>query len=256
VIIQGNGYLVAAVAGRRFSAVMLLAVSVGLLGCSSAPMPEPGPDWSKPPPGQLLDVFLDNESARGAVKFIFTGGLQLENGESHRFRGACGYTNCAGLRVQLLGPLGVTLLDYVNAEGRAALVNNRLTPEGDEDAVQGLMELMEIFTLALVDRCRSSQDADGAMHNLGSASFVAPGRKDSEIRFTLDPGKAVLLQQHIRGGSLPESVIDYSDYRWSDGYWSPGRIAIQSPGMQVSISLEIVRWTTSADLPDNFFQAP
>lgn len=241
---------------RLFSVVILVAVSVGLLACSSAPKPEPGRDWSNPPPGQLLDVFLDSESARGAVKFTFTGDLQLQDGESHRFRGACGYINCAGLRIQLLGPLGVTLLDYVNAEGRAALVSNRLTPEGDEDAVQGLMELMEIFTLALVDRCRSSQAVDSAVHDPASARFVTPGRKGSEIRFTLDTDKAALLQQHIAGGSLPDSVIAYSDYRWSDGYWAPGRISIQIPGMQVSISLEIVKWTTNADLPDNFFRAP
>lgn len=246
----------AAVTGRLFLAVMLASMLLGLPACSSTPKIEPAPDGPSLPPGQLLDLFLDNESARGAVKFTFSGDLQLESGGTHRFRGACGYTNCADLRIQLLGPLGVTLLDYVNAEGRAVLVSNQLTPEGDEDALQGLMDLMEIFTLALVDRCRSSQDGDGGMRRFDSASFVTSGRKGSEVRFTLDTEKAALLQQYISGGSLPESQVDYSSYGRSDGYWVPGKIAIQSPDMPVSITMKTGKWTTNAKLPDDFFQVP
>jgi len=192
----------------------------------------------------------------GAVKFTFSGDLQLESGGSHRFRGACGYTNCADLRIQLLGPLGVTLLDYMNVDGAAILVTNQLTPEGDVDALQGLLDLMEVFTLGLVDRCRHSQGGDGGIRSLDSSSFVFAGRKGSEIRFSLDRAEAVMLQQHVSNGTLPESLIEYSGYGWSDGYRVPGEIAIQGPDMPVSITMEIGKWTSNANLPDSFFRVP
>lgn len=238
---------------RLFFFLLLISTLLGLIACSSVSRTATVHDYSNLPPGQLLDVFLDSELSRGAVKFTFSGDLALESGESHRFRGACGYTNCSDLRIQLLGPLGVTLLDYVNADGRAVLVTNQLTPEGDEDALQGLMELMEVFTLALVDRCQPLQEGHGGPRPLDSANYVAAGRKGTEIRFTLDREKAVLLRQTVSGGTLPGSRIDYSGYGWSDGEWMPGRIDIQSPDMPVSINMQISKWTIDADLPDGFF---
>lgn len=255
-IIQGKECDTTALTRRLFLTVLLVPALLGLSACSSTPETAPGPDYSNSPPGKLLAVFLDNEASLGAVKFTFSGDLQLESGGSHRFRGACGYTNCADLRIQLLGPLGVTLLDYMNVDGVAVLVTNQLTPEGDEDALQGLLDLMEVFTLALVDRCRHPEGGDGGIHSLDSSRFVFAGRKGSEIRFSLDRAGAVLLQQHVSKGSLPESLIEYSGYGWSDDYWMPGEIGIQSPDMPVSITMEISKWTIKANLPAGFFRVP
>ena len=232
---------------------LLTAAALLLTACSTPVKTSAGPDHSSLSSAGLLSVFLENELSRGPVKFTFSGDIEVQAGGSHRFRGACGYTSCADLRIQLLGPLGFTLLDYVNSEGRATLVANKLTPEGDDEALQGLMKLMEIFSLSLLDRCQTSAGIDVDPLHLGSANFVTHGRSGMQIHFKLDEEKAVVLQQIVKGGTLPTAVIDYSGYALVDGYWMPGSIGIQTTDMPVAINMEIGHWRIHANLPEHFF---
>lgn len=240
--------------GQNFLlAGLLTAATLYLTACSAPVKNSVGPDRSHLSSAELLNVFLKNETSRGPVKFTFSGDIEVQAGGLHRFRGACGYTSCGDLRIQLLGPFGFTLLDYVNAQGRATLVANKLTPEGDDEALQGLMKLMEIFALALLDRCQASAGVDVQPQQLGSANFVTQGRSGTQVRFKLDKKKAVILQQTVKGDTLPTAAIDYTDHVLVDGYWMPGTISIQTTDMPVAIHMEIGQWKIAADLPEYFF---
>lgn len=254
-IIQGNrcsGWC----SGYFFLSVGLaIATVLGIVGCTTAvhaPASAPA-DLSATPPLDLLTVFLARERSRGAVKFTFSGEIEVKAGDLHRFRGVGAYKNCAALRIQLVGPLGFTLLEYINSEGEASLVANQLTPQGDEEAKEGLLQMMEIFTLALIDRCYPAEEFEEGSHNADLANFMMPTQTNGMLHISLDRQKAVLMQQSITGGELPDTVIDYLNHRWSDGYWMPDGIEIKGKDMPVSIAMEIGKWSVDVDLSDHLF---
>ncbi|MDX2446800.1 MAG: hypothetical protein QNK29_06330 [Desulfobacterales bacterium] len=242
--------------GYFFLSVGLAIASVlGIVGCSTAihaPASAPA-DLSGTPPLDLLTVFLERERSRGAVKFTFNGEIEVKAGDVHSFRGVGAYKNCDALRIQLLGPLGFTLLEYINSEGEARLVANQLTPQGDEEAKEGLLQMMEIFTLALIDRCYPSEEFEEGSHNANLAKFITPTQTNGMLHISLDRHKAVLMQQSITGGELPDTVINYMNHRSSNGYWMPDRIEIKGKDMPVSIDMEIRKWSVDVDLPDHLF---
>jgi hypothetical protein len=234
---------------------LAIATVLGGVACSTAvhtPAPAPA-DLSAATPLDLLTVFVERERSRGAVKFTFSGKIEVKAGDSHSFRGVGAYKNCASLRIQLLGPLGFTLLEYVNSEGEARLVANQLTPQGDEEAEEGLLQMMEIFTLALIDRCHPVEAFEEGSHDANLVNFMIPTQTNGMLHISLDRQKAVLMQQSMTGGELPATVIDYKNHRWSDGYWMPGGIEIQGKDIPVSIDMDIKKWNVDVDLPDHFF---
>lgn len=240
---------------RRFSISAGLAVAaiLSITACSTAvhvPAPE---NLSGTQPLDLLTLFLEKEQSQGAAKFTFSGKIDVKAGDLHSFRGVGAYKPCSSLRIKLLGPLGFTLLEYINSEGRARLLSNQLTPEGDEEARVGLLQMMQIFTLALGDRCHSLEEFDEESHDANLVKFTLPTQTNGVRHLSLDRKKAALLQQSISGGQHPGTVIDYTDYRWSDGYWMPYGIDIQGTDMPVSISMEIRKWSVNVALPDHLF---
>jgi hypothetical protein len=222
-------------------------------GCAGAVRTPSAPDLSELPPRDLLAVFLDNDASKGAVKFNFSGDIELEEGIRHSFRGLCGYDSCTALRVKLLGPLGFTILDYVNSQGEAALVVNQLTEEGDDEARESLLELMEVFSLALLDRCRPAIEFEGGPYGVASVNFTLQEHPGISLLTTLDRRRGVVTRQEVTSEALPGTVIDYLDYGWNGEYWLPGAIEVRGTGAPVSIRVAVKKWSIGVDFPDRFF---
>lgn len=238
--------------------VSLLVFSAGLSGCSTAPLRPLAVDHSSLPPIGLMKIFLENELEKEAVKFVFKGEIEVGIGKRHRFRGYCGYTPCGSLRAKLLGPLGFTLLDYVNAEGQVTLIVNHLTEEGDEPGLDGLLKLLGVFSRALLDRCRSAGEYVPEARDATSATFSVRTETGESWRLTLDRKTGALVHQSSSGPSTPEIAIDYSAYdRGSDGYWMPGEIGVHGVDADAGLSIRVAvkRWNVRADLPEGFFAA-
>ena len=244
--------------GRLLRVVLLslpLSLSLCLGACSGTPQSREAANLSALAPADLLSVYLATEPPAETVRFRFSSEVETEAGKIRRLEGVCGYASCASLRLQLLGALGVTLLDYINAEGAARLVINQLTEEGDDPARDGLLQLMEILTLALVDRCHSADEFSLERYDELSADFSVPAAAGARLVFTLDRRSGRLLRQTVSGDGLPSARIDYSDYLLVDGHWLPGRLEIRTADLPSSIDLVVDRWSLGKPLPAGFFEA-
>jgi len=236
---------------RRALFRILFIVLAG--GCSVTPQTPPTPDFSNLSPSALLSEFLQAERSRGAVKFNFSGTVDVLSGKTHRFRGFGGYEDCGSLRLQLLGPLGFTLLDYLNVDGEATLVTNKLTPEEDLEARAGLLQLMHVFTLALVDRCYSREDVQPQSHDAITADYSASTPRVASLEFTLERRNGAVKRQSLAGKGLPVTRVRYRDYRKVDDFWMPGKIEVRITDMPVSIDMSIEEWNIGVELPEEFF---
>ena len=232
-----------------------LAVALLVGGCS-APIPNPdSADFSSLPPDALLNVFLEREQSRTAVTFSFSGVITVTTGSQHRFRGVAGYQPCHALRMKLVGPVGFTLLDYVNVDGSATLVVDKITPAEDREARKGLLDLLEIFTLAMVDRCYGLKTFEALSHDAASATFAVRTPPGGLHEFVLDRARSVVTQQKVSGGALPAMTVKFEDYGLAQGNWLPASIAVRTPDMPVSIDMDVTKWQLGMDLPDGFFDA-
>jgi hypothetical protein len=241
---------------RALRSTALLPVIALLAAACSTPARAPDtPDFSSLPPQELLNVFLQDEQSRGAVKFSFNGVITVTTGEQHRFRGVAGYEACHALRMQLVGPVGVTLLDYLNVDGRARIVVDKMTPDDDAEARAGLADLLEVFTLALVDRCHDPRAFEVLPRDAAGASFAVGTPPDRLHEFILDRVKGVVTEQKISGGDLPGMTVEFGDYGLVQGYWMPATIAVRTADLPVSIDLAVSGWQAGIDLPDAFFVA-
>jgi hypothetical protein len=235
--------------------LLYLALALFPGGCSTPIAPSDTADFSSLAPDALLNVFLESERARGAVKFAFSGVVRVTTGSQHRFRGVAGFQPCHALRMQLVGPVGFTLLDYVNADGRATLVVDKITPDEDPEARAGLLDLLEIFTLALVDRCEPSEAFQLLSHDAASASFAVAAPPGRLHEYILDRARGVVVLQEVSGDGLPAMTVEFRDYGLVQGYWLPAAIVVRTPDMPVSIDMDVTKWQTGIDLPGGFFDA-
>jgi len=187
------------------------------------------------------------------VKFTFTGEFAAEAGESHSFRGVAVFKTCSAFRIKLLGPLGYTLLEYVNLAGKASLLANQLTPEGDAQALEGLLTLMDVLTLALTDRCQPHNAYRAGKHDADLVIFTVPTRNNTSLQFTLARKTASVTSQSITGGGFQEVLISYTDYNQDNDYGSPGKIEIEGREVPVSVIFVIKKWEVATELPPGFF---
>ena len=236
-----------------WSAFFLVLVILHAGGCSSTPQTQPATDFSNLSPTALLDEFLDTENSRGAVRFNFRGELEVQSGKTHRFRGFGGYDDCESLRLQLLGPLGFTMLDYLNVGGEATLIANKLTPQGDQEARAGLLQLMQAFTAALVDRCYSQHDVRPGAYDLIDSNYSASTHAGVSVEFTLERSTAAVRRQALAGKGLPDTSVYYLDYGRVENFWMPGKIEVRTADLPVSIDMSIKEWKFGVVLPDGFF---
>jgi hypothetical protein len=257
VVIQGN------CSGVRIERVgvvlvgMLLVLLLGLSGCSRAVhAPVSTTDHSELAPADLLKQFLETERSKDAVKFVFKGEIEVEAGKPHKFRGYCGYTPCGSLRMKLLGPMGLTVLDYLNAEGEVTIRVNHLTDDGDEEALRGLTTLMENFTRALLDRCRATEEYLPGSEDAATVTFGLRGADDPTWSWTLDRRRGVVVRQTTAGTEIPDLDFDYLDYEWLDGFWMPATIEVHRADADVELSIQMTvrKWELRADLPEAFFE--
>lgn len=210
-------------------------------------------DFSHISPDELLRTFLENEGSSSPVKFTFTGEFAVEAGESHSFRGVAVFKTCSAFRIKLLGPVGYTLLEYVNLAGKASLLANQLTPEGDTQALEGLLTLMDVLTLALTDRCQPIDAYRAGKHDADHVIFTVPTRNKTSLQFTLARKTASVTSQSIAGGGFREVLISYADYNRDNEYGSPGKIEIEGREIPVSVIFVIKKWEMSTELPTGFF---
>jgi outer membrane biogenesis lipoprotein LolB len=253
VLIQGVNGIGRRVAQAARLALLPLTTALLVAACTVPTRAPDTADLTGLSPDELANLFLQNEQSRGAVKFAFSGVITVTTGSQHRFRGVAGYRPCHALRMQLVGPLGFTLLDYLNVDGRATVVVDKITPDGDDEARAGLRDLMEIFTLALVDRCNSPEAFGVQPNDSAFVSFVVgtpPGRLHE---FVLDRARGAAILQTFSGGALPEMTVEFGDYDLDQGHWMPAAIAVRTPDLPVSIDLSVTRWQAGADLPAGFF---
>jgi len=244
-----------AVTPRRLFRRLLLSLSLCLGACSGTPQSREAADLSALAPADLLTTYLATEPPADTLRFRFSSEVETEAGKTRRLEGLCGYESCASLRLQLLGALGITLLDYINAEGTARLVINQLTEEGDDPARDGLLQILQILTLALVDRCHSADEFALERFDAVTADFSAPASAEVRLGFTLDRKSGRLVRQTVSGDGLPSASIDYSDYHLVDGHWLPGRLEIRTADLPSSINLVVERWSLGKPLPAGFFEA-
>ena len=254
-LIQGIGG-----SGRRRAralrcALPCLVIALLFAACSATVRHPETADFSRLPPDALLNVFLEHERARAAVKFSFDGVITVTTGSQHRFRGFAGYQSCHALRMKLVGPVGFTLLDYVNEASRAHLVVDKITPDDDQEARQGLLDLLEVFTLALVDRCQTPQAFRLLSHDGASASFAVRAPSGRLHEFVLDRARGVVTVQKVSGEDAPAMTVAFGDYGLVQGAWEPASIAVRTPDLPVSIDMAVSDWQSGVELPDGFFAA-
>jgi hypothetical protein len=234
--------------------VVLIAV---LPGCAKVVRePVSTPDHSALSPTELLTLFLETERSRQAVKFSFKGQIEVEAGKRHEFRGYCGYTPCGSLRMKLLGPVGLTVLDYLNADGEVTLGVNHLTDEGDEEALHGLLTLLGNFTRSLVDRCRPADALVLESEDDRSVTFGLDPSADPSWSWTLDRSRGVVLAQATSGSAPPSLRFEWLDYGWDDGHWVPARIEVRREDSEArfAIHMDVRKWEAHAKLPARFFE--
>lgn len=237
----------------RSSGPVLLIVLMCSACSQPASLPEPS-DYSQLPPRELLEVFLANEQSLGGVQLSFSGEVTVAAGEIHEFRGAAGYLGCGDFRVKLVGPMGLTLLDYLNRGGQGRLLADKITPEGDGEALNGLMKLMEAFTLALADRCHPADSFEQLDASDGVIDFAARLPGGDQVSWRLERQRAILRQQIITGASLLDMAVDYEDYRLVDTHWFPSSIALKGTEPAVAIEMDISDWRVGVQLPERFFE--
>ncbi len=249
-IIQGQGGANRLIRRLLRQTILVAIFSVCLAACSSQLR---APDHSHLGPAALLDVFLASERAKETVKLVFSGDIEVKSGGAHHFSGVAGYRSCSALRIKLLGPVGFTLLEYLNTGGEALMIVDEVSPEGDESARKGLLSLLEIFTLALLERCQPAADFSLVGQDASTVEFTTISRTKRSMNHTLDRNRAVLRQQIVAASELSNTVVDYADYSWVNGGWLPATIEIHGAHMPVSIRMQIRQWTVGADLPAGFF---
>jgi outer membrane biogenesis lipoprotein LolB len=252
-IIQGQGGAIRLIRRLLRQTTLVTILSVCLTACTSQVEQPAAPDHSQLDPAALLDVFLARERSMGTVKLVFSGDIVVKAGGAHHFSGVAGYRSCSALRIKLLGPVGFTLLEYLNTGGKALMIVDEVSPEGDEAAREGLLSLLEIFTLALLERCQPAADFKLTGQDASSVEFTTISRTNKRMKHTLDRNRAVLHQQIMAASEQSNTVVDYSDYSRAAGSWLPATIEIHGEHMPVSIRMQIRQWTVGADLPAGFF---
>lgn len=231
-----------------------IIVVLHLGACTSTVVLRPADDLSGLSPVELLDAFLAVERSRGAVKFTFGGELMVRSGEIHRFRGYGATIGCKSLRLQLLGPMGFTLLDYLDADGEATIAVNRITPEGDKEAETGLFRVLRVFTLALAGRCYPNREVSLESRDEAVFDYSIRTGPGARVEFTLDRKTAALTRQAFSGGELPDTSVRYLHYERVDEYWMPGTIEVRTGTLPVTIDMTIKEWKLGVELPDGVFR--
>lgn len=252
-IIQGNDRTKWCYPGILLKVVIAVLFLMAATACSRTVQTREPVDFSHISPDELLRTFLENEGSSSPVKFTFTGEFAVEAGESHSFRGVAVFKTCSALRIKLLGPLGYTLLEYVNLAGKASLLANQLTPEGDAQALEGLLTLMDVLTLALTDRCQPHNAYRAGKHDANHVMFTVPTRNNTSLQFTLARKTAFVTSQSITGGGFQEVLISYTDYNQDNDNGSPGKIEIEGREIPVSVIFVIKKWEVTTELPPGFF---
>jgi len=234
-----------------FSLVFLL----GLSACATDSTRTSGDDYSLLPAGKLLQVFLENERSKGSVKLSFKLDILTEDENPERLRGVAAFAHCADVRIKLVGTVGLTVLDYLSVAGKSNLLVDKLTPPDDDEARQGLLDTMEIFTSSLTGLCRPSSDFKILSIDADSVRYKVRSSPGHSLEITLDRKRAVLEQQSLGGESLPLSTISYGKFERIENRWMPHTIVIKTAGSPVDLELGISRWQTNAQLPADIFVA-
>ena len=232
---------------------ILLALILG--ACAGTPDAPALPDYSKLPPRQLLAAWLEEEQHPDTLRFRFNSEVDVEADKTEGLQGVCGYRRCGGLRMQLLGPLGITLLDYLEVSGESRLMVNKITDEGDDEARTGLLQLLQALSLALTGICQPVDTFELGHFDDRAADFSLRRPQGPALGFTLDRQRGRLIRQTVSDEGLPGFTIDYSDYGEVDGRWMPGRLDIHTADSPTSIRLTVDRWTLGKPFPDDFFDA-
>lgn len=236
--------------GRFSRLALLVMLLIQLVACTTTPQEAQTTDYSHHSGEELLDIFLQKQRALASATLSFQVQVTVDNEKPDRLRGVAGFTHCADLRLKLVSAVGFTVLDYISIGDTDMLLVNKVTPEDDAAAEEGLFDTLKVFTSAFIGLCGKSGDFRVESSDEKSVSYRSetPG-----LEFTLDRQRATIQYQTLTGSSTPASTISYGAYDQAEKGWLPGVISIRSEDNPVLIELTVSQWRTNADLPQAFF---
>jgi len=221
---------------RRWAALALLA----LAACT-----RPTPPLPTAPAGDPLATLRARMAGMQTLRARFTATAQTQAGE----RTAAGVlitARPAALRLRLIAPFGLPVLDYVRRAGAAWLWLP--DPGADAAAPPGLLLLdrLAVDEAAPPDACQAFL----VRETLTLYRCELPGGARRILH--IDSQTATLRAAEDLTADTPSLRRDYDDYRLVDGVPLPHRIRLVGAG---PIHLEIVvdRWEVNPALPADAF---
>lgn len=159
------------------------------------------------------------------------------------------------LRLRLLSPFGLTVLDYCSRGAHAQMQ----LPLAGETLVDGEIARHGVFSPSafapafLLDHAVSADDC----REHGDASYVecweVVGGERRSVHIGLRP--AILLRETFFKGDSPVLTLAYSDHRRVDGLTVPFRVSAAQPVSAMAMEIEIEAYEINPVLDDALFDA-
>ncbi len=235
---------------------LLLAGVLTLSACATRVEP-PQPEWSAAPALTAVEAVAAlrrSDAQLQSLRARFTATLHSAEPE-RRARGVVLVKKPDRLRLRLLSPFGLTVLDYCS-KGAHALMQ---LPLAGETWVDGEIDRHGAFSPSafapafLLDHAVS---VDGCREH-GDQSYVEcwdkVGGERRSVQIGLHP--AVVLREIFYKGDAPALTLAYSDHRRVDGLTVPFRVSAEQPGSAMTMEIEIEAYEINPVLDDALFDA-
>jgi hypothetical protein len=256
------------------AASLAVVLATGLAGCPKAPLPaavvgceQELPRTSWPGEGDAEAALDEIVAARSGLQTLWVEqAVEVDDPEmdgARKLRGVLALGGADRLRLRLLGPMGMTILDYVEVAGdwQLTVPPASLFRQGGPDDPVVAPEEMEVGgpplqPELLASLIRSIQPGATVRWQDGSCAVLEEIDGDVVVRRLafrpVDAGWEVAREEALRDGQV-QLLVDFADYRpvEGDGAW-PHRSEITDPGRGTRILLLTKKLRTDG-ITDAFF---
>jgi len=159
--------------------------------------------------------------------------------------------DAGGIRLQVLSPFGVTVLDLAISGDAYTLTlplrhetgNGRIDPSVLDDPRVPVGDRM-IVALALMFRPKARPDVCRGVGPGTVACAVAP---ELAARVTVDDSLRPVREEYVRGDGEALLVATYDDYRGTEQTAMPGSIVLEDPASKARMIIRVTRVRTAAE---------
>lgn len=228
-----------------------------LCGACAARVPPPGvPVVASRTATDSYAAVLDRENTIRTLRARFVA-TAVQGGEKRAADGVLLVKRPARVRMRLLSPFGLTLLDYTSVDGQTRLVLplEDKVETGTASTTDGTFSPADIGRLLL----RAAPGAaDGCTPRADGARVVVDCDASSGAlsrRMTIDPGTATVAHEVYFADGKPRVSTDLSDYRLVDGVALPFSIVLTYPERDLTMRVEVRSYEVNPVLDDRLFDA-